>query len=319
MKLATYKSEAGDALPGVVSSDLNSMIGLGKDYADMLSLIDDGDRGLDTAKKRLSEAKQSVPLASVQLLAPIPLPRQIRDFHNDAHHLCDVQNARLKLLARLEGKPEPKPIRKDEFEVPALFLKQPIYYIGSRYSVGGPDVEVQEPSFTDYFDYELELAAVVGRKGKNLSEKQARDHIFGYTIFNDFSTRDAQFTEMEARLGPTKSKCFDNGNVFGPWIVTRDEIPDPYALKATSRVNGLLHCETDGRHFVNSFERMISYVSRDETLHPGEIFGSGTYGGGSGLEIDYFLKHGDVVELQIEKIGRLTNRVIGKEMAAKAS
>ncbi|MEH2474119.1 2-keto-4-pentenoate hydratase/2-oxohepta-3-ene-1,7-dioic acid hydratase in catechol pathway [Nitrobacteraceae bacterium AZCC 2161] len=313
MKLATYKSEAGDTLPGVISEDLKNVIGLGKDFADMLSLIDEGQPGLDVARKRLAEGSNSVPLASVQLLAPIPLPRQIRDFHNDAHHMSDIQNARMKLLARLAGQPEPVPIEKDKFEVPALFLRQPIYYIGSRYSVGGPDDEVQEPSFTDYFDYELELAAVVGRKGKNLSEKQARDHIFGYTIFNDFSTRDAQFTEMEARLGPTKSKCFDKGNVFGPWIVTRDEVPDPYKLKASSRVNGVLHCETDGRYFVNSFERMISYVSRDETLHPGEIFGSGTYGGGSGLEIDYFLKDGDVVELEIEKIGKLRNRVIGKK------
>lgn len=310
MKLATYTVDGGAAQIGVVTDDATAVISLADDFVDMLALIDAGDEGLALARKRLAEGKHSVPLDRARLLSPLPLPRQLRDFHNDTHHMRDIYNARVALLAKIAGEPAPAPIPEGQFTVPPIFQQQPIYYFGSRFSVSGPDTEVAKPSFTEYFDYELEIAAVIGKKGRNIAEKDAYDHIFGYTVFNDFSTRDRQFTEMEGRLGPTKSKCFDNGNVLGPWIVTRDEIPDPYALKAVSRVNGEVQCETDGRHFFNSFPRMLSYVSEDETLYPGEVFGSGTYGGGSGLEKDRFLKPGDVVELEIEKIGVLRNKVI---------
>ncbi|HZB89969.1 MAG TPA: fumarylacetoacetate hydrolase family protein, partial [Stellaceae bacterium] len=143
--------------------------------------------------------------------------------------------------------------------------------------------------------------------------REAEAHIFGYTIFNDFSARDRQAIEMQGRLGPAKGKSFDGGNVLGPWIVTRDEIPEPFALQASVRVNGELRGRNDGREMIHSFAKMIAYVSEDETLHPGEIFGSGTYGGCCGMEIDRFLGDGDVVELEIEKIGTLRSRVVPAE------
>ncbi len=134
--------------------------------------------------------------------------------------------------------------------------------------------------------------------------------IFGYTIFNDFSARDAQEIEMTCPFGPAKGKDFDRGSAMGPWIVTRDEVPDPAALTMIARVNGEEWSRGNSRTMVHGVEAMIAHVSRDETLHPGEIFGSGTVGGGCGLELDRWLSPGDVVELEVEGIGVLRNRVV---------
>jgi 2-keto-4-pentenoate hydratase/2-oxohepta-3-ene-1,7-dioic acid hydratase in catechol pathway len=111
-------------------------------------------------------------------------------------------------------------------------------------------------------------------------------------------------------MGPTKGKSFDTGNAIGPWIVTADEIPDPQALEVCLRVNGEEWVKNTTAGMIHSFEDMISFVSQDETLHPGEFFGSGTIGGCSGLESDKWLKDGDVVEAEVEKIGVLRNRVV---------
>ena len=111
-------------------------------------------------------------------------------------------------------------------------------------------------------------------------------------------------------LGPAKGKSFDAGNVLGPWIVTTDEIPDPYNLAMRTRVNGNIWTDATSSGMLHSFEGMIAYVSRDETVRAGEFFGSGTVGGGCGLELDRWLTHGDVVELEVERLGVLRNRVL---------
>jgi 2-keto-4-pentenoate hydratase/2-oxohepta-3-ene-1,7-dioic acid hydratase in catechol pathway len=159
-------------------------------------------------------------------------------------------------------------------------------------------------------DYELEWGIVVGKTGSNISEANARDHIFGYTVFNDFSARDQQGREMPGWLGPAKGKSFDGGNVLGPWIVTKDEIPDPYDLKAAVRVNGEMRCESTTAGMLFSFEKILAHMSQDETVFAGEFIGSGTIGNGCGLETGLFLEDGDIVELEIEKIGILKNRVV---------
>jgi len=114
---------------------------------------------------------------------------------------------------------------------------------------------------------------------------------------------------MEGRLGPAKGKSFDGGNVMGPWIVTPDEIGDPYKLKVEARVNGKMRSQgvTEGMLF--SFEEIIAHVTKDETLMPGEFIGSGTIGNGCGVELGWFLEHGDTIELDVEKIGVLKNKV----------
>jgi 2-keto-4-pentenoate hydratase/2-oxohepta-3-ene-1,7-dioic acid hydratase in catechol pathway len=120
---------------------------------------------------------------------------------------------------------------------------------------------------------------------------------------------------MAGRLGPAKSKDFDTGNVLGPWLVTPDEIGDVYNLTMSARVNGeeWSRGHSGGMRF--SFEEIIAAISRDETLYPGDVIGSGTVGGGCGLELDRWLRPGDVVELEIERIGVLRNRVVRREEA----
>jgi 2-keto-4-pentenoate hydratase/2-oxohepta-3-ene-1,7-dioic acid hydratase in catechol pathway len=204
-------------------------------------------------------------------------------------------------LARLQAAPLP--------ELPEIYRKQPIYYITNRFSVQGTNTTVKWPRYSQVMDYELEFGIVTQNRAANISVARAREHIFGYTIFNDFSARDAQRVEMEGRLGPAKGKSFDGGNVLGPWIVTPDEIGDPYRLKMEARVNGEVRSQGTSEGMLFSFEEMIVHISRDETLMPGEFIGSGTVGNGCGLELGWFLEHGDSIELEVEKIGILRNRV----------
>jgi 2-keto-4-pentenoate hydratase/2-oxohepta-3-ene-1,7-dioic acid hydratase in catechol pathway len=126
-------------------------------------------------------------------------------------------------LARLEAMPLP--------ELPEIYRQRPVHYITNRFSVQGNNTTVNWPRYSAQMDYELEFGIVTKGRGSNISAARARNHIFGFTIFNDFSARDAQRLEMEGRLGPAKGKSFDGGNVLGPWIVTPDEIGDPYNLQ----------------------------------------------------------------------------------------
>ena len=139
-----------------------------------------------------------------------------------------VRNSRKQVELRT-GRPQ---------RVPEVGTSGPVYFKCNRFNVIGHDADVIWPSYSDWMDYELELACVIGRTGKDISSANAAAHVFGFTIFNDVSARDVQFDEMKAGLGPAKGKDFDTGNVFGPWIVTLDEIGDPHALAMEARVNG---------------------------------------------------------------------------------
>ena len=195
-------------------------------------------------------------------------------------------------------------------DIPAVWYDQPIYYKANRFSVVGPEADVRWPSYAQLLDYELELACVLGKGGVDISVEEAQAHIFGFTIFNDVSARDTQAKEMEGQLGPAKGKDFDTGNVFGPWIVTADELGDPYDLVMVARVNSEEWSRGRSATMHYRFDDLIAYVSRSETLHPGEVLGSGTVGGGCGLELGRFLQPGDVVELEVERIGVLRNRIV---------
>jgi 2-keto-4-pentenoate hydratase/2-oxohepta-3-ene-1,7-dioic acid hydratase in catechol pathway len=190
-------------------------------------------------------------------------------------------------LARIEAEPLG--------ELPEIYRKQPIYYITNRFSVRGTNTTVKWPRYSKVMDYELEFGIITKNKGANIPASKAKDHIFGYTIFNDFSARDAQRIEMEGRLGPAKGKSFDGGNVMGPWIVTPDEIGDPYKLKMEVRVNGKRRSQGVSEGMLFSFEEIIAHVTQDETLMPGEFIGSGTVGNGCGVELGWFLEHGDSI------------------------
>ena len=322
MILATHETDDGGTAIGVVDGDVLFDLAAGAEragedaapFATMISLMEAGEAGLDRARalfERFADDDDlNLRLAETTLLSPVPVPAQIRDFLVFPGHILNASAGMRRLAARFEGTPALPTDAKPGSEVPAIYREQPIYYKANRFSVIGTDHDVQWPGYSEVMDYELEFGVFIGRGGQDIPLESAHEHIFGYTIFNDFSARDTQMMEMQGRLGPAKGKDFATGNAIGPWIVTRDEIPDPYALSMAARINGEAWSLGSSAGMLHSFEDMIAFVSRNEMLHPGEFFGSGTTGGGSGLEQDRYLSDGDVVELEVERIGVLRNRVL---------
>jgi 2-keto-4-pentenoate hydratase/2-oxohepta-3-ene-1,7-dioic acid hydratase in catechol pathway len=278
MRLVTYDAGGG---PRVGALE-DGVVDLGFD-GDMVAFIEAG-----------APDGERTPVGGARLLAPLR-PRSLRDFLAFEGHL---KNA-FRRLGR--------PIPDEWYEVPA-------FYKGMPDTVIGPDAEIPWPAYTDKLDHELELAAVIGRRVKDVAPADATGCIFGYTIWNDMSARDVQARELPVGMGPAKAKDWDGSNVLGPCLVTADEL-DAADVAMRVRVNGELWGEDTSAHMHHSFAAMIAYASRAQTLYPGEVLGSGTAAGGSGLELDRWLAPGDVVELEIEGIGVLRNR-IGQKGAA---
>ena len=230
------------------------------------------------------------PLSKVRLAAPLPNPASLRDFIAFEDHIAATSKKR--------GQP-----------IPPEWYKFPVYYKGNHRTIIGPDEALPWPLDTTKLDYELELACVIGRTGRDIPEQNAGDYIAGYTIMNDFSARDIQFQEMACRLGPAKGKDF--ATALGPCLMTADDITDLDALTMIARVNGEEWSRGRFGTIHWTFPQMIAHVSRGETIYAGDVFGSGTVGGGCGLELDRYLKVGDVVELEIQPIGILRTHVVG--------
>jgi 2-keto-4-pentenoate hydratase/2-oxohepta-3-ene-1,7-dioic acid hydratase in catechol pathway len=324
VKFATYQT-AGQPRVGVVFAETRKIMDLAAaakraglssaPFASMLALIDHGDSAIDEAKRLAEkygdEAYLCVSIDDARILAPVPEPRQMRDGMSFPVHILQAPRGMQKYFAKRRGD-EAEYLRlcnQPLGELPDIYRKVPVYYITNRFSVRGTGTVLEWPSYSQNMDYELEFGIVTKGKAANIKARDARNHIFGYTIFNDFSARDTQGLEMEGRMGPAKGKSFDGGNVLGPWIVTPDEIGDPYALTMEARINDTVRCKGRSDGMLFSFEEIIEHISRCETLMPGEFIGSGTVGNGCGLETGQFLAHGDVVELRVEKIGSLITTV----------
>jgi len=306
----------GDA--GVVDLQLTHTLVSGAarpELASVLSLIEAGPEALRFAASLLDRATSQsvVNRAEVSLHAPIQPPPQIRDCLCFELHLRQCFESARRFRARRAPDPEAALLIMDtsaDDRVLETFNRQPIYYKANRFAVIGADQDVIWPSFSKALDFELEFGCYISRKAKDVSRDDARACIFGYTIFNDVSARDAQALEMPGMLGPAKSKDFDTANVMGPCLVTTDELEDPYNLTMIARVNGEEWGRGNSREMRWKFEDVIAHVSRSETLHPGEFLGSGTVGNGCGFEQMKYLKAGDVVELEVEQIGVLRSRII---------
>jgi 2-keto-4-pentenoate hydratase/2-oxohepta-3-ene-1,7-dioic acid hydratase in catechol pathway len=278
----------------------------------MLALIDAGPSAWAAVRARVdSGTGPRLATDSISLLAPLPRPRQFRDFIGFAEHLVNsFRAAKGVRLAQASNDAERALIEaSNAFDIPAIWYQSPIYYTASHMCVSGPGAEITWPSYSRIMDYELEFAAVIGTPGRDITATGALDHVFGFTIFNDLSARDEQMRVMEGKLGPGKGKEFDGSNILGPCIVTMDEIGDPYALEMTARINGEEVSRGNSGTMHHRFEDMISFAARGQTIHAGEVFGSGTVGTGCGLEHGRMLKDGDVIELHVEKIGTLRNRI----------
>jgi 2-keto-4-pentenoate hydratase/2-oxohepta-3-ene-1,7-dioic acid hydratase in catechol pathway len=233
------------------------------------------------AASALEEAQ--VDLSSVRLLPPLA-PASLRDFLAFEDHV--------KRGAERRGT-----------DVPRYWYEAPVYYKGNPRALVGPDDQCPWPPYTDHLDFELELAMIVGRPGRDVSIDDAGDHIFGFTILDDFSARDVQAKEMSAWLGPAKSKDF--ANALGPCIVTVDEIGPEPDLAMTCRVNGEEWGRARSSDMYWRWAEIVAHVSASEEIVPGDVYGSGTPGGCCGLDLGRQLRPGDVIELEIEKIGVL--------------
>ena len=325
MKLATYRA-AGAIRIGVVDAEKERIFDLaaaarrhgvsGVQFDSMLNLVDADDAGLDLARSLLERRGEDVelwsPLAEVALLAPLPEPRQIRDAMSFALHVSQAaRGARAMKALRTGGQDAFTAAMAAPLEdIPPVFREIPIYYISNRFTVAGAGATVSWPRYSKVMDYELEIGIVTRRTRADIPVSEAAAHVFAYTIFNDFSARDRQAIESRARLGPAKGKSFDGSNAMGPWLVTPDELGDPRTLDVEVRVNGETRGRGDTRGMLFSFEEILAYVSQDETIHAGEFFGSGAVGNCSGLEMGRFLESGDLIELDVERIGTLSNTVV---------
>jgi 2-keto-4-pentenoate hydratase/2-oxohepta-3-ene-1,7-dioic acid hydratase in catechol pathway len=305
MKLVTYaKRGEGEARVGCLTESLEAVVPL-SEFRDMLALVDGGVEALVLARRRLGESRDALPLADVALRAPI-LPLQMRDALAFEKHYRQSSNA----VARMRVGPlAPVARALGLTKIPRVWYEQPVYYKCNRLSVVGPDTDVVWPAGARLMDYECEIAAVIGRTGKDIPRERALDHVLGYTIYNDMTARDWQLAEMGGRLGPAKGKDFDTGNVLGPWLVTADEI-DPYGLTMVARVNGEERGRGSSGDMFHRWDSIIAHVSRSETLYAGEVIGSGTVGDGCGLEHGRFLEAGDVIELEVGGLGKLRNRLV---------
>jgi 2-keto-4-pentenoate hydratase/2-oxohepta-3-ene-1,7-dioic acid hydratase in catechol pathway len=282
---------------------------------DMLTFIDNHEKYFEIIKS-LGEIAPHYTLAEIQLLAPLPNPRSFRDYIGFEMHM---QNAS----------------RSFGHKIGQAWYEMPIFYFTNHQAIYGPNDAIKRPSKETKMDIELEIACIIGKKGKDIKAADASLFIFGYTIFNDWTARAIQKVEMEIPLGPHKGKDF--ANAIGPCIVTADEMEqyrvafdesvfqDPisvpkvkgkrFDLKMTSRINGQTVCEGNYKSVYYNFEQMIERASENNVnLMPGDILGSGTVGMGSLIENNFGihrpLEPGDVVELEIEGIGILRNTVV---------
>lgn len=243
-------------------------------------------------------AEMLLPLDEVRLLPPLTRPNSLRDFYAFEQHVATAAKNRGRTVA-----PE--------------WYELPTFYFSNVGAIYGPGADVPMPR-TEALDYELEIACVIGRAGRDIAEEEAEEYIAGYTIMNDWSARDIQRREMAIGLGPAKGKDFATS--LGPALVTPDELeerllPDGrYNLGMVARVNGVERSRGNLRDIYYTFAQMIAHASRDCTLLPGDVLGSGTVGTGCLLEITHgegpWLEIGDEVELEIGGLGVLRNRVV---------
>lgn len=298
--------QARDGRPALGSGSLLELLAAGPEAIEDAAGLVEWATATDTAPG------VTVSLADVELRPPIPRPPSLRDALTfETHVINSFRRGTLRRLAPVDALVE-RALGGGRSLTHLLtrgFYAQPPYYNASTAAIVGSGAMVRIPRYCEVFDYELEWAVVIGREGADIAAEEAREHIAGYTIFNDFSARDEQAKAMRSLLGPGKGKDFDTGNALGPWLVTRDEIPEPYDLTMTARVNGAEWSRGSTADMHWTFEDVIAHVSRSETLRVGDVIASGTVGLGCGLEHGAFLKPGDVVELEVDRIGVLRNAV----------
>lgn len=308
MKLITYCDAQSQEHVGVLK-DSETFIDTG--YHSMLDLIHDQEKALPRCQTLLEDPKSKAqPLSQVKLMAPVPRPTSMRDGYAFRQH---VESAR-------KGRGLPMIPEFDLF---------PVFYFTNHQAVSGPgEIQVQDQALQD-FDFELEVAVVIGKRGKNIPASKADEHIFGYMIMNDWSARALQREEMKLNLGPAKGK--DLSTSLGPWLVTRDEL-ERFAAKSPQGTRHKLRMRayhngkqvSDGNlNDMNwTFAQILERASYGVWLEPGDVIGSGTVGTGCYMELNatkttdnVWIKPGDTFALEVEALGTLENKIVRAEAA----
>ena len=315
MRLSTYKlANNNKELIGLVKKD--SLINLNEFFGDisLVDLIKKDNWKSETLKKIDEEKLVTHHINDVNLLAPILNPNSLRDAYAFRQHVeTSRKNRGLEMIKEF-----------DEF---------PVFYFSNHNAIYGSQDEIKcMPSHFEKLDFELEIAIVIGKEGRNLKANEASSYIAGYMIMNDVSARGLQMKEMKLNLGPAKGKDF--ASVIGPYLVTPDEIKDKlidkgghgsiYDLKMSCFLNNQLVSEGNFKDMNWTFEQIIERVSYGTTIYPGDIIGSGTVGTGCLLELngtekikdsnykEVWLKEGDVVKMKIDKLGEISNKIVSE-------
>ncbi len=300
MRWATFRQGSGEERVGLVVDGRILALPAGTRLIDLLG--DEGERLTEAAERVTQGPAEVMSLDDVSLLPPIPRPRSVRDFYAFEEHVRTARQRR-----GLEMDPD--------------WYQLPVFYFSNPAALVGDEADIPVPPGSQQLDFELEVAAIVGKGGSDLSPKEAEGHIAGYCVMNDWSARDIQRREMKLSMGPVKGKDFATS--LGPTMVTPDEL-EPFrsasAFDLTMRavVNGREYSRASLADIYWSFGEMLAYASRGTTVVPGDVIGSGTCGTGCILELSLvhgseaypWLKPGDEVLLEVERLGRLTNRVV---------
>lgn len=285
MRLVSFRADGGLRIGVVRNGDEVVEI---DEPGDMLSVIDAGESGLEAARSALASARAKAHrLDSVELLSPIPEPRGniIAIGRNYQKHAAET--------AAIEGR-EPSP--------PTIFTK-------AVTSLTEPFADIAiDAAVSDNIDWEVELGVIIGKKGANIKRDRARSYVFGYTVINDVTARDIQSGWGGQYF---KGKSLDRSSPMGPWIVTADELPDPQNLRLQLHVSGVQKQDGNTRDMIYSVDSVIEWVSIGMTILPGTIIATGTPDGvGFARKPPEFLKPGDVMETEVENVGKLRNRIV---------
>jgi fumarylacetoacetate (FAA) hydrolase len=324
MKLVSYLQDEQDRLGVVVDDMVYDMETLHPDLPNSMGLFlnfwEDAypvaQAGVEFIKSGRIGKEKGVPVSSVQLLAPVPYPTSCRDAYAFRQHVAAAR-------------------RNRKVDMIAEFDQYPIFYFTNHHSIMGPGEVSCMPDHFEKLDFELEAAIVICKYGRNIKAEDADQYIGGLMIMNDLSARRLQLEEMLLNLGPAKGKDF--ATTIGPWLVTLDELKSfetaakeghngkNWNLKMSCRVNGVPVSEGNLGDMDWTFAEIIERASYGVELYPGDVIGSGTVGTGCFLELngtgklndanynEQWLQEGDVVELEIDGLGVLSNAIIAEE------
>ena len=302
MKFVTFKTSKDEIRAGWICSngvvDMN-LVSKGELPSDLIEFLRGHEQYMQLIEENYMEVESTYSLDEVTLMAPLPKPESFRDFMAFDEHVKNAAKRAGDVLA------------EEYYEIP-------VFYFSNNKTICGPGVNVARPKKSKRMDYELEIACIIGKEGKDIKAEDAENYIFGYTILTDWSARDFQMKEMKILLGPAKGKDFATS--MGPSLVTKDEIEQfriedgRYDMEMTAKVNDVLLSKGNFKNITHSFAKMIERASEDVTLYPGDVLGSGTVGRGCilelGTEVHRFLEPGDYVELEITGLGKLGNTIV---------